>query len=417
MGQGLDRRKSRNAGKNLFKRVLRIDKRKWDGGYGAVKAAIFGAGKAGKFLYRELRQHRPLLEIDAFVDTYLPEGETEAMPGNAVPLCRPEPYLARAKPDAAFIAAGSQKAIWQMMRMLLRFGVREIYFLQDIAGKNRLPLFCASGERIGTRLRRIRFSDKRPTLPYFEMPIVDACNLNCLGCLFGCNRHGESDHMALAEIERDFVRMAELFEDILWIRLLGGEPLLHPDLIGVLDAARRIFPETEIDVCTNGLALPKLPQDVLDAFVRNRITVHVSGYAPTYRLLNEIEAVLQKNGIAYFVLRREEFYKFYTLEPKNDPQESHAACPSSGCRELYRGRLAKCSAVLAFERMNKQFGTTYAVSCHKDYFSIHDEDLTGWDILQCMDDAVPACRYCDTLHMQKFPWQNGQPEKLSDYVL
>ena len=378
-----------------------------------MRIAIFGAGQAGQFLLDEIRvRGGGTFHVDAFLDTYAGK-ETIG----DISVYRPDDYLQEHKPDAVFLAAGAQKAIWKMIEKVRSHGIDEIYMLQDIAGKNRLPLFDATGNRLDYRLRKVRFSKERPTLPYFEMPIVDACNLNCRGCLFGCNRHGEQDYMRLEEIQRDMERMAELFEDIPWIRLLGGEPLLHPELGRVLDVVRRIFPDTELDVCTNGLALPGLSKSILDAFVRNKVTVHISGYRPTYKLLDAIRAVLEKNGLDYYVLKREVFYKFYTQEAVNDAEASFAACPSAGCRELYRGRLAKCSAVLAFERLNEQFGTDYIVTRNRDYFDIYDKNLTAWEIVRGLDAAAPICRYCDTEHAVKFPWQSGQPEVLEDYLL
>lgn len=351
--------------------------------------------------------------VDAFLDNLADTSQ----PVCGIPVHRPDDYLSTHRPEAVILAAGAQKAIWQMILKLRAYGVQDIYMLHDIAGKNHLPLFDAQGAFLPERVRKIRFSDERPTLPYFEIPITDACNLNCKGCLFSCNRHGERDHMTLAEITSDFRRMSELFYDIPWIRILGGEPLLHPDLAGAVRAAREIFPTTEIDICTNGLLVPQMSDELLQTIAAQHVTVHISEYRPVEKIASQIAARLKSFGIEHYFLKREEFYKFYTQHPEHDGTKSHEACPSSGCREVYRGKLVKCSAVLAFERMNKQFGTQYDVRKGEDWFDLHDERLTGWDIMKKLDEAVPACRYCDTAHQQFFSWAPGTAEKLADYVL
>ena len=304
-----------------------------------------------------------------------------------------------------------------MITKLRAYGVQDIYMMHDIAGKNHLPLFDAQGAFLPERVRKIRFSEAKPTLPYFEIPITDECNLNCKGCLFSCNRHGERSCMTLDEITSDFQRMKELFFDIPWIRILGGEPLMHPQLAEVVQGARAIFPTTEIDICTNGLLVPNMSDELLQTIAAQHVTIHISEYRPVEKIAQQIAARLESFGIEHCFLKRDEFYKFYTQHPGNDGARSHEACPSSGCREVYRGRLVKCSAVLAFERMNKQFGTQYEVCKGEDWFDLHDERLTGWDIMKKLDQAVPACRYCDTVHRQFFSWTPGMKEKVGDYVI
>lgn len=376
-----------------------------------MKIAIFGAGNAGRYLYEQITTFSKEIIIDAFIDSY-----ATADCANGIKIYAPDVYLKNTNVDAVFLAAGSQKAILQIIQKVRAYDIDNIYMLQDIAGKNQLPLF-EKGNIIPTRVRKIRFSEEKPTLPYFEMPIVDSCNLNCKGCLFGCNRNGEQEYMPLEEIKRDLARMAELFEDIPWIRILGGEPLLHPEIDKVMEFARIVFPDTEIDLCTNGLLIPKLDQQILRVFEKNRITVHISGYKPTYKIIDRIEGRLKNSHIDYTVLKREKFYKFYTRKADNDPVQSHEKCPSAGCRELYRGRLSKCSAALAFERLNKQFGTHYNVERNKDWFNIHDSSMTGFDIIKKMDQPAAICSYCSDKDMEYFDWVNGEKENLADYII
>ena len=126
--------------------------------------------------------------------------------------------------------------------------------MHDIAGKCRLPLFDHNG-MVETRVRKLKFSDKNPSLSYFEVPVTDSCNLNCKGCLFASNLTQKTggQHVSFGQLERDARRMSEIFYDIPWIRILGGEPLMHPDIIKIFRCYRKYFPDSEVDLCTNGL--------------------------------------------------------------------------------------------------------------------------------------------------------------------
>ncbi len=253
-----------------------------------------------------------------------------------------------------------------MIDTLLRYNVRNIYRIKDTVGKNKLPIFKVE-QIIDNRLQKIRFSEEKPTLPYFEIPITDGCNLNCKGCLFGCNVESEQSNIPYEDIVKDVRRMSELFEDIPWIRVLGGESLLHPDVAEILCEIRKIFPNADADICTNGLKLPDMPDKFFRAVINNDISVHISGDPPTYKLYPKIQAKLDEYGIVSVTLAREEFFKFYTLEPVNDAQLSYENCLTSACREVYRGRISNCLGVIAFGRMNQQSGTDYKVQEGNDY--------------------------------------------------
>ena len=319
--------------------------------------------------------------------------------------------------DAVFIAAGAQKSVLQMMQVCRSYGIENIYLVDDVAGKTGGKIIGRDHTFLPGRVHKMRFSADKPSLSYFEMPIVDSCNLNCKGCLFAYNQEETAGPIALAEIKSDLKQMVDRFADVAWIRFLGGEPLMHPDLAEILSYVRMLYPTTILDICTNGLLIPSIDEAVLEAIKAHHISLHISGYQPTYQLLDRIDARLKAAGIEYHILRRDDFYKFYTLVPDNDPVQSHAACPSCACWELYHGRIMKCSAVLAFEKMNRQFGTKYQVIKNEDWFDIYDESLKTSELYEKCLNPSQMCRYCNLKRKETFPWACGQKEKLRDYIL
>lgn len=379
-----------------------------------MKVVILGAGKAGRFLYDEISQKASEIEVLGFGDNFL-QGEYD---GKII--CKPMVLLEQnaEQIDAVFIAAGAQKTVRLLVDMAVSYDMDNIYMLHDIAGKCRLSPFTDEGQMIPQRLRKIKFSKEKPTLPYFEVPITDKCNLNCKGCLFACNAIKNNEHVEYEQLEKDARRMAELFCDIPWIRILGGEPLMHPRIMDVLRLYREVFPESEIDLCTNGLLIPKMPQEFWECLKAERITVHVSGYKPTYHMLDEIDRILRSNGLEYTVLKRETFLKYYTMEPDNAMEENYINCIASSCREVYRGRLLKCSAVIAFEKFNEQFGTQYQTKEKEDWFNLYDAGMDAWKMKEILDHGSGICKYCDVEHMQEFEWDYaGSDASVTDYIL
>ncbi len=380
----------------------------------AKKLAIYGAGKAGEWLLDELLQKKPDVIVQGFLDAHAQQKQIRN-----VPVYRPEEYMKKYKDqtDMVVIAAGRQKAVCEMVKFLQRHQISNIYMLHDVPGKKHMPLLD-KGEFLPQRIRKIRFSDSKPTLPYVELPITNECNLNCKGCLFLCNPAGDRTEVPVKTVIKDLVRMRELFEDIPWIRILGGEPLLHKELTEILRAARELFEDSEIDVCTNGLLLPRLAQDMYQMFRELRIVIHISGYEPVYRMQEEIESVLNQEEIPYCFLERSDFSKFYSLSDSNDGAYNFQNCFTSSCHELYQGKLAMCSGVIAFDKMNHQFRTEYQLQEGKDYFDIHKADLDVWNVMELLAKPIPACRYCNMAQMEDFPWAAvGNHAALEDYIV
>lgn len=105
-----------------------------------------------------------------------------------------------------------------------------------------------------------------------EIDITYLCNLHCLNCNRSVTQAPEALHMSLATVT-DFVDRS-LATGRRWrrIRVLGGEPTLHPEFQTVVRELLRYKacnPETIVEVVTNGhgprvaAALDALPADVM----------------------------------------------------------------------------------------------------------------------------------------------------------
>jgi len=88
----------------------------------------------------------------------------------------------------------------------------------------------------------------KPVLDYFEYHVAWHCNLNCKGCGHNSNLYTRPRFGDLEHFRRDMNRLTELFSNISKIRLMGGEPLLNPQLGEFITSARRAFPGAQIRV-------------------------------------------------------------------------------------------------------------------------------------------------------------------------
>ncbi len=111
--------------------------------------------------------------------------------------------------------------------------------------------------------RRYERVDGRIRVEAFELHVVEHCNLRCAHC---CNMSPYVDEATLSvdAIERMCRSMAEHLEvDV--FKIMGGEPLLHPDIAGALRAVRRSGISGTVRLFTNGLLLHRMDEAFWDA--------------------------------------------------------------------------------------------------------------------------------------------------------
>jgi uncharacterized radical SAM superfamily Fe-S cluster-containing enzyme len=121
------------------------------------------------------------------------------------------------------------------------------------------PVHCKPARRAGTPVREGCPRDCGPCafhanachLPVFS--VTNACNLDCPIC-FTYNRPDRKYFMSRAELRLLLDRLLERVGPVDLVNVTGGEPTLHPDLIGLLEECRR--PEIgRVTMNSNGLRL------------------------------------------------------------------------------------------------------------------------------------------------------------------
>lgn len=110
-------------------------------------------------------------------------------------------------------------------------------------------------------------------LSMIEIDITYACNLRCYNCNRSCTQAPTGERMTVDQIKK-FVEESKA-SNLQWkrIRILGGEPTLHPDFFEFIEILRgwrtTYSPNTLIEVDTNGhgkevcKVLAQVPDDII----------------------------------------------------------------------------------------------------------------------------------------------------------
>ncbi len=252
-------------------------------------------------------------------------------------------------------------------------------------------------ERIESGLLRMI---PQPRLSYFVLNILDHCNLRCKGCdHFACI--AEERYVALEDIERDLKRMSEITGGaVTRIGVMGGEPLLHPDLKQILALVRSNFRSTVVQLVTNGLLL--LKQD--DEFWRVCREYGVMIGNTKYPLPLDYEGMLTRAkaehvDFEFYGTSREgtktQFKVPLDIRGLQNPQKSHWNCFHANAMPLLmEGKLYRCTVAPNVRHFNKKFGTNMELE-DGDWLEIY-RPTTAKELLSFLCSPGSFCRYCRT---------------------
>ncbi len=247
--------------------------------------------------------------------------------------------------------------------------------------------------------------DDAPVLSYLELHLTDHCNLNCRGCTHFCPIAGEN-YLPMDSFVKDMQRLAEIFPNIFRIRLLGGEPLLHPLAAAFAQETRRIFPESWISIVTNGILLPDMSPAFYETLLKNKIALDISVYPTTAEKMESYIFLLRQYSIPVKFFDVKKFYKIINPAGDSDRYSIFTQCQlTEPCTFFGNGRIYHCCMPALAGAINSRFGLNIPID---DCIDIHT-DVTAAQIQDFLRRPSSACAYC--AKQVWFPWELSQCKK------
>lgn len=234
-----------------------------------------------------------------------------------------------------------------------------------------------------------------------EFHLVDHCNLNCAGCShFAPLVRGEA-FSDLNTFKRDLFRLRQLFDDVYEIRLMGGEPLLHPDINGFIEFSRQTYPKANISVSTNGVLLQKMPAAFWRTCAANDVLVKLTNY-PINLNFSSIKQLANSYRVRLKIPKQvNTFFQFINNKGDSNPSQSFQNCRAMYTTPFLRdGRLYSCSFAPHVHLFNEYFKQEIPVT-ENDSINILS-DVTPQQVHTFLANPIPLCQWCKT----KRPYMN-----------
>lgn len=242
-------------------------------------------------------------------------------------------------------------------------------------------------------------NDNRIKLQCIEVYVINECNLTCTNC----NRYNNYDFRGMfdwRDSENALLAWGQrITADI--ITIIGGEPLLHPELAQWVQLIRRAWSTESIMIQSNGL----VRRDDLDAIRTSTHSVgivaslHQPGMEKTmrkYQTIRRNEEIIDNTNFTACAIR-DKGNHFVVHDSPID--QAFAACTMSRSHTLLDGLLYKCPMVAILPRFMTQYDVKLSdqqTSLLESYQALShtcsDQDLQ--DFLLDENKPIPQCNLC-----------------------
>lgn len=342
---------------------------------------IYGAGNYGRVMCRYLneKKHRGIKNFLVTSENHIGCERAEGI--DIISIDR----AAKEKKPCVLIIAVSEQKQSELLPIAQEYGFTDIYLVL-----NEFLRYMAS--ELTKKLEPLKMLN-------FEVHVTDHCNLNCKGCYHFSPLASESC-LSTEEFERDFEQMHRLCGDrVSRITLLGGEPLLHPQIIDFFYIARRYFGKSEIELLTNGTLLNRMDERFWDACVENRIHVSCTKY-PVQVDYDALEQISKKYDIHITYHNdtgagEKTLIKYpFDLSGTQPIEWNYEHCTRSNrCITLKHGRIFTCPMAAHAHLAKDYFGLDMELS-DQDSIDIYSAEKFE-DITEFLVRPIPFCRYCN----------------------
>lgn len=261
-----------------------------------------------------------------------------------------------------------------------------------------------------------------------EFYITNVCNLTCSGC----NRYNNyrfSGWWSWQDAEPVLERWAEKI-DIRHPVILGGEPLLNPDIVKWIAGLHRLWPNySGVQVQSNGTRIDCVrglydvisvnnwigisihnPDDREEIFARIRnFLVHPivetadknHPIGSDYQFIDAnkkyVHCWMSNKFVQSNIIERDGGYTLY----QSDPERAHENCTFRRFKNYHmiRGKIYKCAPAALMPEFDDQYHFDLSDEDRQimrgyQPLTIDDYDSRGAEFLAHIDDMIPQCKFC-----------------------
>lgn len=314
--------------------------------------------------------------------------------------------------DIVIIAVRKGYSRFCIINQLKEKGISNILLVKPAVLTYNLPIVFDENHKLYRKQWLDINTCDKPIIHHLEINIADGCNLNCRGCLHFSNLYSPNDFPDPDELLKtieEITKHCEIFQ----FRVLGGEPLLFKELPEFLEKLRKILPDTDLAVISNGILIPKYNKKLYAIMNENYIGINLTLYEPTLKMKDMIYATLDESYVAYgsHESKCEKFEKFLKLS--SGSTKAFETCEPRGILVVKEDMLYRCPIEAYIDRFYKEYNIELKAP---DGINIYDADIDWKKLIDSLyTESRPLCTYCSE-QSEFYEWGNGKPE-MGDWIV
>lgn len=270
---------------------------------------------------------------------------------------------------------------------------------------HRLIVNCLMG---GGKMIRAKIVGQLVQCDYLEIPVALGCNLSC----DNCSHFSNYKHKGILTIDECDTVTNTWSNKInpTKINILGGEPLINPDLIYIIEKISDKF-DGQLMLTTNGLLLPK-KHKLLDVLYRKNVILNISIHSTDLQYLAQMRSVKEllksSNIVVIYNDSITPWYKRYIgygndMLPYEDDNKrlSWSNCKGRDCVQLYYNKLWKCAPVAYLQLQKQKFNISDKWDRYLAYAPL-TEDCSLQQIVDFYNSEEEDCCYMCPSRPERF---------------
>lgn len=187
--------------------------------------------------------------------------------------------------------------------------------------------------------------------------LTNQCNLECFSCDHYCGYNNDHYYISLNDLEKNIKIIKQKMKNLQDIILIGGEPLLHPQIIEICILLRKYFPKKLISIGTNGIKLFKFDISKIDFLVKQlNIDINISIYPIFLKEYDILFNNLKKQDIPFgYQCSKVNFSKITLDKNGNQRQNNSILCEKMQqdyIFTLYKNKIYSCCISCCMDAFN-----------------------------------------------------------------
>lgn len=240
------------------------------------------------------------------------------------------------------------------------------------------------------------------TLEHLGILVTTACNLNCRACADLIPKR-ERKIYKFEDVKRDLDKVLLYVDSIEQVLIVGGEPLLYPDLVRIIDYCGAQKKIKNLHIVTNG-AIP-IKEEVAICLKKNSVFMNVSAY-PKYVVPNRMDFIetCKQIGLQVCDFSGQVWHDIGNADYRNrsnaELEMVFRTCEMKKCIMMTsEGKIFWCS----------RQASAYELACYpnpeaNEYVDVRGAENLEDDIQNFLQQKyISTCNYCDGISCIKTP--------------